>query len=488
MGRSRRNNATQRSTLDSSLSDAQIDSGLSRRALIKYSASGLAVAMGGVVLTACGSSSGSKSGSTGSGGSTGASKTNVKAGGTLTAAEKQTLLEMAGPSNKSFTGKGLTWKIGGAFPFSGPYQYYETIEADGLRLAAQHIPQLGGPTIELNLQDFGSNSGVDTQKAVDASLNFHDAGNGISISGIQGALGALIPGAEKYKILNLDAGAGVGTFAGKDYYWAMRANYPMNNVTVALDYAKKTTPSARTAAVVYNSGAAYAPVLNACVAATKAAGFTVTGTVTQPIGTTDWSDAYTSIQSQKPDVIVLVINGNDCAYFLKQFATSGLKQPVYTFSYSAPQQKLAGAGFENVYVVQEDFLPATPTNEWQKIFTKYYRAEYKDQPAGPSSPFNISANYYNVGFVLWELASRVLAKKGNINDGTDLQSALEENPTFPSIYAGSGTTPAKITFDKTSHGLASCPLAVMQIKSQEPKLLAVANAEGSSGAGPLKLA
>ena len=487
MGRWNRNNAAQRGTLDGNDSDSQIGPGLSRRALIKYSASGVAVAMGGVVLSAC-SSSGSKSGSSGSGGSTGTTKTDTKAGGTLTAAEKQTLLEMAGPSNKSFTGKGLTWKIGGAFPFSGPYQYYETIEADGLRLAAQHIPQLGGPTIDLNLQDFGSNSGVDTQKAVDASLNFHDAGNGISISGIQGALGALIPGAEKYKILNLDAGAGVGTFAGKDYYWAMRANYPMNNVTVALDYAKKTTPSARKAVVVYSSGAAYAPVLNACVAATKAAGFTVTGTTTQPIGTTDWSDAYTAIQSQNPDLILLVINGNDCAYFLKQFGTSGLKQPVYTFSYSAPQQKLAGAGFENIYVVQEDFLPDIPTNDWQKIFTKYYRQEFTDQPSSASSPFNISANYYNVGFVLWELASRVLAKKGNINDGTDLQSALQDNPTFPSIFAGSGTTPAKITFDTSSHGLASCPLAVMQIKNQEPKLMAVANAEGSSGAGPLKMA
>jgi branched-chain amino acid transport system substrate-binding protein len=485
MGKPQGKNAAQSDARDGNVSDSPIGSGLSRRALIRYSAGGFALAWGGVVLSACGSSS--KSGSTTSSGSTGAAKIDPSAGGTLTAEEKQTLLAMAGPSNKGFTGKGMTWKIGGAFPFSGPYQYYETIEVDGLKLAAQHIPQMGGPTIDLNLQDFGSTSGVDTQKAVDAMLNFHDAGNGINVSGIQGALGALIPGAERYNILNLDAGAGVGTFAGKDYYWAMRANYPMNNVTVALDYAKKVTPSARSAVVVYNAGAAYAPVLNACVAATKAAGFKVTGTATQPIGTTNWSDAYAAIQSQNPDIIVLVINGNDCAYFLKQFGTSGLKQPVYTFSYSAPQQKLAGAGFENIYVVQEDFLPDVPTNDWQKIFTKYYRQEFTDQPAGASSPFNISANYYNVGFVLWELASRVLAGKGNINDGSQLQTALKDNPSFPSIFGGTGTTPAKITFDTTSHGLASCPLAVMQIKNQSPALLAVADARGTSGAGPLKM-
>src|ERR1700748_1902697 len=137
MGRWNRNNEAQRGALDGNDSDSQMGPGLSRRALIKYSASGVAVAMGGVVLSAC-RSSGSKSGATGSGGSTGTTKTDTRAGGTLTAAEKQTLLEMAGPSNKSFTGKGMTWKIGGAFPFSGPYQYYETIEADGvgLRLSA----------------------------------------------------------------------------------------------------------------------------------------------------------------------------------------------------------------------------------------------------------------------------------------------------------------------------------------------------------------
>ena len=50
----------------------------------------------------------------------------------------------------------------------------------------------GGPKIEINLQNFGGNSGVDTQLAVNNMLNFHDSGNAVSVSGIQGALGALI--------------------------------------------------------------------------------------------------------------------------------------------------------------------------------------------------------------------------------------------------------------------------------------------------------
>jgi branched-chain amino acid transport system substrate-binding protein len=481
-----RKSETQREARGGVSDSSTAGSGISRRDVIRYGAGGIALAAGGAFLAACSSSSDAGTGA--SAGQTGTLANKPTAGGTLTAAEKQTLLEIAGPSNKSYLGGGQTWKIGGAFPFSGPYQYYETIEADGLQLAAQHIAQLGGPKIEINLQNFGSNSGVDTQLAVNDMLNFHDANNGLCVSGIQAALGALIPGAQQYKILDIDAGAGVGVFAGKDYYWAMRADYPMNNVTVALEHAKITTPSARSAIVVYDSGAAYAPVLNSCVAAAKSAGYTVTGTATQPNGTTDWSDTYATIRSQNPDIILLVINGNDCAYFLKQFPTTGLKQPTYTFSYSQPQQQLAGAGFEGIYVVQEDFLPDLPTNNWQSIFTKYYRQEYASQGSGPSSPFNISANYYNVGYVIWELASRVLAKGGNIDDGSQLQAALMENPTFPSIFGGSGTTAGKITFDTTSHGLASCPLAVIQIKNQQPAYVGVADAQGTSGAGPLTLA
>ena len=483
-----RENEAQCRARNSSEAEGLLASGISRRDIIRYSAGGALLAAGGAFLAAC-SSGGSSAGGSSTGGDEGpgVASANPTAGGVLTAEEKQTLLAMASPSNKKFLGAGTTWNIGGAFPFSGPYQYYQTIEYDALLLATQHIAQLGGPKIKINQQNFGSNSGVNTQLAVTDMLKFHDSKNGIVISGIQAALGALIPGAQQYKILDIDAGAGVGVFAGKDYYWAMRNDYPMNNVAVAMAHAKVATPSARTAVVVYDSGAAYQAVLNACVTVVKNAGFTVTGTATQPNGTTDWSDTYATIRSQNPDIIVLVINGNDGAYFLKQFPTTGLKQPTYTFSYSSPQQKLAGAGFEGIYVILEDFLPDLPSNDWQKIFTKYYRQEYKDQGTGPSSPFNVSANYYNCGYVMWELASRVLAKGGDINDGSQLQDALKEDPSFASIFGGSGTTPGKIAFNTTSHGLASCPLAIIQIKNQQPVYVGMADAKGDNGAGPLKL-
>jgi branched-chain amino acid transport system substrate-binding protein len=460
-----------------------LNSDLSRRAILKYSAGGLVAASGGMLLAACSSSSTNATSSV----SSGTAPSSATTSSTLTAAEKQTLLSMAGPSNSKFYGKGVTWNIGGAFPFSGPGGYYGTIELDGLNLAAQHIAQIGGPTIKINVQNFGNSTGVSAQSAVDAMLDYHDDGIGLSVSGVQGAYGAVIPDAERYHIINIDSGAGVEPFGNKPYYWAMRNNYPESNVAVALKYAKAVTPALRSAIVIYYTGASYAPVLDGCVAATKAAGFTVTGTATLPEGTTDWSDAFTAIRAQNPDLIVLNIYGDDAAYFLKQFQTAGLTQPVYTFSFSEPQATAAGNGFNNIYVVQEDFVPDSPSNDWQTIFTKYYRQEFKDQPASPASPFNVSANYYNTGFVIWEIASRVLAQGGNINDGSQLQAALAADPKFPSIFGGSGSTPGSIEFDTVSHGLASVPLAVLKISNNVPTRLAVVDALGTAGAGPITM-
>lgn len=441
----------------------------SRRAMLRYSAGGLAIVAGGLALTACGDGSGS---GTAAPGAAAGRKT------TLTDDEKQTLLSMIGPVDAAHSGKGMTWKIGAAFPFTGPSAYYETIEGDGLRLAAQHIPQLGGPTIKLDFQNIGGSAGIDTQKAVDAVLSFHDAGEGAAVTMGYNAFGALNPGVARYQIFSIDPGAGVGAFPDKPYFWGMRNKYPQDNVRVSLDYVKSKLPSARSTTVVYTSGAASAGTLGLCVDAVKQAGFRVAGQALLPTGTTDWSTALTSIRTQRPDVVSMILTGNDAAYFMKQYPTSGLRQPVFAVSFSEPQQKIAGAGFENMYFCQEDFLPDSPSNEWGKIFTRHYRQAFTDQPDSPASPMNLSAAYYGCGFVLWELARRILAKGGDVNDGGQLQDALRSDPTFPSIFGGSGTNAGRIEFDLNDHSLKHSPLGVFQVRGGNPVRLATDDSSG----------
>lgn len=441
---------------------------LNRRAML----SGIALTTGGLVLTACGG---------GRGQSAGGSPSSASAGNptTLTEEEKHTLLSMIGPVDPAHSGAGLTWKIGGAFPFTGPSAYYEQIEGDGLRLAAQHIPQLGGPTIQVDFQNIGGSAGVDTQKAVDAVLAFNDGHEGGAITMGYNASGALNPGVARYQILSIDPGAGVGAFPGKPFFWGMRNKYPQDNVAVNLAYVKATRPSARTTSVVYFSGAANEGTLNLCLDRVKQAGFQVAGTALLPQGTTDWSTALTSIRSHESDVVTLVLTGNDAAYFMKQYPTTGLTQPVYAVSFSQPQQKIAGGGFENMFFCQEDFLPDSPTNEWGRIFTKYYRQAFTDQPSDPASPMNLSAAYYGAGFLLWELARRVIAAGGDVTKGSQLQDALVLKPTFPSIFGGSGGNPGQIEFDTADHSLKHSPLGVFQVRNGNPVRLASADSSGA---------
>lgn len=446
---------------------------ITRRDLLRLTGTGIAVATGGWVLAACGGGAGSSAGN-------GAAAPKINST-TLTDDEKKTLLQMVGPVDPAHSGKGMTWKLGAAFPFTGPYGYYQTIEGDGLRLAAEHIPQLGGPTIDLDFQNFGGANGIDTQKAVDAVLQIHDASAGAMASGIGGAQGALIPGASRYQIFCLDGGAGVGTFANKPYYWAMRNQYPVDNVGVICEYVKKAIPSARSVTLLYNTGPSNDPITAAMSEKVKTSGMQLAGTSLKPLGTTDWSDTFTAIRSQNPDVVLPMIVGNDAAYFMKQYVTTGLRQPVFGSSYSQPQAAIAGDGFEKYYFCQEDFLPDQPSNQWGEIFTKYYRQAFPDQPVGASSPLNLSANYYNLAFVLWALARRVLAKGGDITKGEQLQNALTTDPTFPSIFGGSGTTPGSIQFaldGVNGHGLEHSPLGIFQVRNGAPVRIASNDSQG----------
>jgi hypothetical protein len=152
---------------------------------------------------------------------------------------------------------------------------------------------------------------------------------------------------------------------------------------------------------------------------------------------------------------------------------------VYAVSFSQPQQKIAGGGFESMYFCQENFLPDSPTNDWAKIFTKYYRQAFTDQPSSPASPMNLSAAYYGAGFLMWELARRILAIGGDVTKGEQLQNALMSKPTFPSIFGGSGTTPGQIEFDTVNHSLKHSPLGVFQVKNNNPVRLASADSSGA---------
>jgi hypothetical protein len=66
----------------------------------------------------------------------------------------------------------------------------------------------------------------------------------------------------------------------------------------------------------------------------------------------------------------------------------------------------------------------------------------------------------------------VLAKGGNVNSGEELQKALLDNPSFKSIYGGSGSELGAIALDTATHTVKTRPLGVYKANGGKPKQVA----------------
>jgi hypothetical protein len=75
----------------------------------------------------------------------------------------------------------------------------------------------------------------------------------------------------------------------------------------------------------------------------------------------------------------------------------------------------------------------------------------------------------------------VLAKGGDITKGDQLQDALTAEPTFPSIFGGSGPTPGSMSFalnGVNGHGLEHSPLGIFQVRGGAPVRIASNDSKG----------
>jgi hypothetical protein len=76
-----------------------------------------------------------------------------------------------------------------------------------------------------------------------------------------------------------------------------------------------------------------------------------------------------------------------------------------------------------------------------------------------------AANFYENTLVMWEIIRRVLAKGGDINDGAQLDQALQDNLTVVSVYGGDASTVGTYTLDPTTHSVSKREMGVFQYKS-----------------------
>ena len=388
---------------------------------------------------------------------------------TLSAAEIATIRKYMGPVQAKYSGKGQTWKVGGAFGFSSSFSVYGIVMANGVKLAVPQIKQLGGPNIVVDYRDLGYD---DPTLVRNAFIAFESEKVPFVFDSLEAAGYYANDIVSKNHILAIDAGAGNGGLPPLPYFWGMRANWAFDGWTIGAKYFVEKLKKTK-AVIIFNGGEgsigdAY---INGAKAATVAAGGQVVNVVQPAVGTTDFSNTFTQIRSSGNfDFISLGLSGLDVANFLKQYKSSGINSTVLSWEgLLSPTAKVAGAAaYEGVYCGGVDAFAVNSPNPWAQVFVKSYRQMFGDDGLPGCTPSYYSALYYDCAFLLWQLYREVKKKGGNVNSGADLQAALQANPSVLGVIGGNAHSVGTTTFSTKTQGLQHEPIALYRIHNLQP--------------------
>lgn len=446
----------------SALEEAAEKSRLTRRNLVQR-ASIAAAAASPLILAACGggssstSSSASTSGGSTEGGGGGASAV------TPLGEELQQYVGEGGPD----AGEGTTWNFGASLPLSGAGAFFGHEMENAISLAVDHIKQAGGPDFAVTYED---NKTGDPNAGIQNVRELGTKGVGGMMASYLANFGSQLPGIAAYKILTIDPGGGTGgSFQEEPYFWGSRALWPEAPFPGVYKYISETKPEwKKVSLLIWDNGASFVdPAVKALEEAITPYGMDLISVEKSAAGSTDFSTTVARLKSANPDVIQVAMSGADVAYFLKGKAAGGLTAQAIGADWNPETQKTAGSAADGYWFSFDYINPKKPPNDWSALFFKTYKEKY-----GADATW-LEANYYESTFIYWELIRRVLKEGGDINDGTALQSALEADPEFPSLYGGKGSTPGTLTFDPKTHTIAKREISLLELESSgEEKVLA----------------
>lgn len=185
----------------------------------------------------------------------------------------------------------------------------------------------------------------------------------------------------------------------------------------------------------------------------KKLGGTIVSEQMHETGATDFTSEASIMKAKNPDVIVCPSTGLDVGYVIKDVRKMGLKAYICGTEHSGDMEKVTGLASEG-YLFASEFFDVNSTDPWTKGFVTTFKKKY-----GVDPDF-YAANYYELTYILKELITRVVAKGGDPFDGSQLEKAIWDNPTFKSIYGG------YIKFNKD--GTCEKPVVLFEIKNGAP--------------------
>jgi branched-chain amino acid transport system substrate-binding protein len=435
--------------------DGSEESQLTRReALRRLGFGAAAVAAGPAFLAACGSSSKKSAAggaSTTAPGSTAGAATDI-------GAQLAKMLNI----DPATSGKGMTFTMGNVLALTGNGSFYGTTMSRGTDLAVKHIKAAGGPDIKVIYKDHKSG---DPQAGATAITELGTAGVPAKLASYVDDLGAMLAGTAQYKMFTLDGGGGTSIFGqGKPYFWGTRAITPNDALPGLFRYVKDTLPSAKTVGLTgWDIGEPSNSEIKADVLKKIAAGgFKFNGLYELfPANTTDYGTILPKVQANQPDVLLLGSYGQDPGFFLNQSITAGLTTKIFGFEFTPDGVKASKGAYDSQgWTFAYDYFDADhPVSPLAKLFTSEFVSAYGTKPDF------YAADFYENTLVMWEVIRRVLKKGGNVNSGTDLNTALQDNLTVVSVYGGDPTTVGTYTLDPTTHSVLKRGMGVFEYKS-----------------------
>ncbi len=146
-----------------------------------------------------------------------------------------------------------------------------------------------------------------------------------------------------------------------------------------------------------------------------------------PSGSTDLTAEVSRIKATNPDFVGMWNYAIDVGYSIRDVRKMGMKVPICGSEYSLDAAKVAGELMEGYLFALDDF-DANTKDPWGSEFVKNYNKKHNENPD------KYAASHYENVYILKELITRVMAKKENPLDGSKLEAAIWDNPTFKSVY------------------------------------------------------
>jgi branched-chain amino acid transport system substrate-binding protein len=420
-------------------------------------------------LAACGDDDddGGGSGATDAAGTTGGTPAGSAGGGE--AGDASSLGALLGVEEAS-AGAGKTIDLGAVLALTGTGSFYGKTMSRGLDLAAKHIAAAGGPTFKYTYIDHKSG---DAPAGVQAMTELVSKGVQAKFASYVDDLGAMLAATAENKMFTLDGGGGTSIFGqGQPYFWGTRAITPNDPMPGLFQWWKETYPDKTSVGFLgWDIGEPNNGIIREDILAKISASGLEFNDLYElvPVGGQDFSQVLPKVKANEPDLLMVSIYGQDPGSFADQAATAGLTAVRIGFEFTPDGVNASKGSYDsNGYTFAYDYFnPKEPASPLAKLFVQDFVAEYGEEPDF------YAANFYENGFVMWELMRRIWATDPEAEiTGEALDAALRENLTVVSVYGGDEATVGTYTLNEETHSVEKREMGIFEYKGGEVTPLA----------------